>query len=380
MTYHLRSTSVPPRPERVTRQARPTVTTAQGVTSVPDTQVVPTEPVNPSGGTDLNIITNSSETAPVDSTELIKLRLMVERLQYQQADILDYLKSQVNAAQPVTSTPPISPPKESPPAVTTLPTVTPNIPSILRASSDVSESYALLVRKESIPTFDGTISKFKEFSALLLHHLRTTGSLLKCTDSDFIHFTIYKLRGIALEWVRNLPEADCKSFDQFYKNLDGRFGKSTNAGLSARKVLALRQGPTALNDHVALFRRLVEEATWNIDSQECRDIFLNSLSEPIQTILAPQDIPKHFLDLTKYALNAEHKLQVAPKSNNGVTPTIPVQVDATTLNQKKTSSSGKKKLSKEEKERRKREGLCAYCESKEHAVDACPNRPQSKSK
>jgi hypothetical protein len=304
----------------------------------------------------LNSITNLTENSTGLRCEVDQVKHAVNSLHSQQQEImqaLQLLNSKI-----------VSPPVSqvvSPPSTPTL-----------RSPREVTEAYSDLIKNEHVPTFDGSASKFKEFSTLLLHHLKTSGSLLKCSDVDFVSFGVSKLRGIALEWTANLPESDYVNFDLFYRSLENRFGRSANAGLSARKLLSLTQGRLSINDHIAYFRRLVEEANWNLNTQESRDVLFFSLKEGIQSHLLQNELPKDFTVLSTLASNAENRLLTAPAASK-IPQSNSMDVDSTQVSKFQVTKS--KKVTKEEKERRQREGLCAYCGDK-HSLEKCTTRPQ----
>ena len=152
-------------------------------------------------------------------------------------------------------------------------------------------------------------------------------------------------------------------------------------------------------DYAICFCTLATDSGWNATA--LYDVFLTGLSDQIQDLLVPLDLPSDLDSLITLAIRTDNRLQERQRSRNlaassagrhgGRTAVPPPSRLSSSrfpspVPRRKVSSEkeeepmqlGRAKLSSEERCRRLQEGRCFYCGKQGHLLAACPAKEQAR--
>lgn len=123
------------------------------------------------------------------------------------------------------------------------------------------------------------------------------------SDRSKVAFMVSYLTGqarawVTAEWGRDSPL--CLELHDFQEALKKTFNPVTTDRENARELCGLQQGGSSVCDHGIQFRTLAAESDWN--NAALYDIFLKSLSLPIQERLLPLDLPTDLDSLIALAI------------------------------------------------------------------------------
>ena len=113
------------------------------------------------------------------------------------------------------------------------------------------------------------------------------------------------------EWSRGSPI--CQSM----KALRRVFDPTTSGRETARKLNSIRQGMNSVSDYAIRFRTLAIDSGWNTTA--LYDAFLKGLSDPIQDLLVPLDLPEDLDSLIALAVRIDHRLKERKRDRSRAT-------------------------------------------------------------
>ena len=170
----------------------------------------------------------------------------------------------------------------------------------------------------------------------------------------------------------------CASFKKFVGALRIVFDLVATDREKARELSRLQQGADSVCDYAIRFRTLATESRWN--DTALYDVFLKGLSDPIQDLLVPLDLPPDLDSLISLTIRTDNRLQerkqqcgsssvsaTTPDSSAALGRTAPrrfppeqcLRPSAEQLEE--PMQLGRSRLSREEQQRRSQEGKCFYC-------------------
>uniref|UniRef100_A0AAQ4R0Q4 Gypsy retrotransposon integrase-like protein 1 n=1 Tax=Gasterosteus aculeatus aculeatus TaxID=481459 RepID=A0AAQ4R0Q4_GASAC len=190
------------------------------------------------------------------------------------------------------------------------------------------------------------------------------------------------------EWARN--SATCASSRQFSNALKLVFDPGATDRERARELSDIKQGGESVCDYAIHFRTMATESGWN--TAALYDVFLKGLSDQIQDLMVPLDLPPELDSLIALAIRTDNRLQERRRKRaSRWTPSVlgsptarwniepqrtppeprfqrPLEGDEEPM------QMGGTRLSREERERRYREGRCFYCGERGHLANVCYGR------
>ena len=222
------------------------------------------------------------------------------------------------------------------------------------------------------------------------------------TERSRVGFMISHLTGRAkawatAEWSRDSPI--CGSLYEFKQALRRVFDPLSSEREKARELSTIRQGMDCVCDYAIRFRTLATDSGWNATA--LYDVFLKGLSDEIQDLLVPLDLPPDLDSLITLAIRTDYRLQERQRSRHQTGSSVGRRQSRAAANapsgrrassfpspvpQRKISSEGaeepmqlgRAKLSTEERRRRLQEGRCFYCGQQGHLLAACPAKEQAR--
>ena len=99
----------------------------------------------------------------------------------------------------------------------------------------------------------------------------------------------------------------CASFKKFVGALRIVFDLVATDREKARELSRLQQGADSVCDYAIRFRTLATESRWN--DTALYDVFLKGLSDPIQDLLVPLDLPPDLDSLISLTIRTDNRLQ-----------------------------------------------------------------------
>ena len=209
-------------------------------------------------------------------------------------------------------------------------------------------------------------------------------------------------RGRVVPWFINLWSRDssiCGSLDEFKQALRRAVDPLSSDREKARELSNIRQGIDPVCDYAIRFRTLATDSGWNATA--LYDVFLKVLSDQIQDLLVPLDLPSDLDSLITLAIRTDNRLQERQRSRNlaassagrhgSRTAVLPPSRLSSSrfpspVPRRRVSSEeeeepmqlGRAKLSSEERCRRLQEGRCFYCGKPGHLLAACPAKEQAR--
>ncbi len=224
------------------------------------------------------------------------------------------------------------------------------------------------------------------------------------TERSKVAFMISYLTGRArawatAEWARD--SSVCGSLEEFKQALRRAFDPLSSDREKARELSSIRQGNDSVCDYAIRFRTLATDSGWNRTA--LYDIFLKGLSDQIQDLLVPLDLPTDLDSLIALAVRTDNRLQERQRSRHRTVSQaghrqggaeIPTpsgrssshrvspapQRKALPEEGEEPMQLGRAKLSSEERRRRLQEGRCFYCGQQSHLLAACPAKGQAHQK
>uniref|UniRef100_A0AAQ4QDU8 CCHC-type domain-containing protein n=1 Tax=Gasterosteus aculeatus aculeatus TaxID=481459 RepID=A0AAQ4QDU8_GASAC len=204
------------------------------------------------------------------------------------------------------------------------------------------------------------------------------------TERSKVAFMISHLTGRAkvwatTEWSRASPS--CQSLARFTETLRRVFDPTTSGRETARELNTIRQGMASVSDYAIRFRTLAADSGWNATA--LYDAFISGLSDPIQDLLVPLDLPEDLDAVIALAVRTDHRLKTRmqdrglPSTNSRVVSPLPSPVQwraVSSRDPEEPMQLGQARLSAEERRRRLQEGRCFYCGEQGHLVVGCPAR------
>lgn len=204
------------------------------------------------------------------------------------------------------------------------------------------------------------------------------------TERSKVAFMISHLTGRAkvwatTEWSRASPS--CQSLARFTETLRRVFDPTTSGRETARELNTIRQGMDSVSDYAIRFRTLAADSGWNATA--LYDAFISGLSDPIQDLLVPLDLPEDLDAVIALAVRTDHRLKTRmqdrglPSTNSRVVSPLPSPVQwraVSSRDPEEPMQLGQARLSAEERRRRLQEGRCFYCGEQGHLVVGCPAR------
>ena len=150
-------------------------------------------------------------------------------------------------------------------------------------------------------------------------------------------------------------------------------------------------------DYAIHFRTLATDSGWN--STALYDVFLKGLSDQIQDLLVPLDLPSSLDSIITLAIRTDKRLQERRRDCNQASSSIdrrrphaasspatwqclphllpPASGQKTSSEKEEPMQLGQAKLSTEEHRRHLQEGRCFYCGQQGHLLAICPAKAQA---
>lgn len=207
-------------------------------------------------------------------------------------------------------------------------------------------------------------------------------------ETTKVTYAISFLRDTAFDWIAPFLECDheiLEDFDKFEDRFKLAFGDTDRQRQAEQELLRLKQKGRSASALVSDFQRLSMEVKWS--SEALFSIFYQALNDEVKDEICKCDRPLTIDEYYKLAIRIDNRLferrQERKSSSCSYKPSLyPVQT--TQVNHKSTDSdamvigatNARGPLSIQEKQRRRRDGLCMYCGSGEHLLDACSIRPK----
>lgn len=218
------------------------------------------------------------------------------------------------------------------------------------------------------------------------------------TERSKVAFMISHLTGRARAWATaewSRGSSISGSLDEFKLALRRAFDPLSSDREKARELSSVKQGVDSVNDYAIRFRTLAADSGWN--GTALYDIFLKGLSDQIQDLLVPLDLPPDLNSLITLAIRTDNRLQERQRSRN-LMASPAGRYHATTSSGRSSSclpspvprrrglseegeepmQLGRAKLSTEERRRRLQEGRCFYCGQQGHLLAACSVKGQAR--
>lgn len=224
------------------------------------------------------------------------------------------------------------------------------------------------------------------------------------TEKSKVAFMVSHLTGRAAawataEWARESPI--CESRRQFEEALRVVFDSTALGREAARKLSSIEQGMDSVADYAIRFRTIATDSGWNAPA--LFDTFVKGLSDNIQDLLVPLDLPDDLDSMIALAVRTDNRIKdrrkdglqaaVCQDSSRGrILPATHVWEDSAHRSSPATQSMvfpdpseepmrlGRAKLSTEERRRRLQEGRCFYCGQPGHLLSACPTKEKNHQK
>uniref|UniRef100_A0AAQ4RCN5 CCHC-type domain-containing protein n=1 Tax=Gasterosteus aculeatus aculeatus TaxID=481459 RepID=A0AAQ4RCN5_GASAC len=240
--------------------------------------------------------------------------------------------------------------------------------------------------------YDGTIGGSRSFLTECEVHFEHSPRHFH-TERSKVAFMMSHLTGRAkawgtAEWARN--SATCASSRQFSNALKLVFDPGATDRERARELSDIKQGSESVCDYAIRFRTMATESGWN--TAALYDVFLKGLSDQIQDLMVPLDLPPELDSLIALAIRTDNRLQErrrkrvsrwtasvlgSPTARWNIEPqrTPPEPRFQRPLEgDEEPMQMGGTRLSREERERRYREGRCFYCGERGHLANVCYGR------
>ena len=123
------------------------------------------------------------------------------------------------------------------------------------------------------------------------------------TERSKVAFMVSHLTGRAKAWATSewsRESSICNSLDEFIEALRGAFDPTSSDREKACALSNIRQGTDSVCDYAIRFRTLATDSGWN--STALYDVFLKGLSDQIQDLLVPLDLPSSLDSIITLAL------------------------------------------------------------------------------
>jgi hypothetical protein len=238
------------------------------------------------------------------------------------------------------------------------------------------------------PEFSGKVADFRNFmSQCSLTFSMSPNTYV--TDEQKVLFVISLLRGLALNFARDIPEDPDhplrKDYPAFRLALNNLYGDRAFKAVSEDKLLSLRQTGSAAT-YAQEFQTLVAPLEYN-DGAQCA-LFFQGLKSEVKRAILPigRASPLHALIDQVVTLDQRLFQQSREDSKRHPTPFAPEypanrQTNDTAANHPKPTyqSYPRGPLTDAEKERRRANNLCNYCGGAGHIANDCPNNKNNKS-
>lgn len=221
------------------------------------------------------------------------------------------------------------------------------------------------------------------------------------TERSKVAFMISHLTGRARAWATAEWSCDssiCGSLEEFKQALRKAFDPLSSDREKARELSGIKQGMDSVCDYAIRFRTLATDSGWNASA--LYDVFLKGLSDQIQDLLVPLDLPSDLDSLITLAIRTDNRLQKHQRSRDprassagrhqgraaASTPSgrsfsrFPSPVPWRRVANEEVEEPmqlGRAKLSTEERRRHLQEGRCFYCGQQGHLLAACPAKGQA---
>lgn len=238
--------------------------------------------------------------------------------------------------------------------------------------------------------YSGTIGQSRSFIIECEMHFEHSPMHFP-TERSKVAFMMSHLTGRAkawatAEWARS--SAVCSSPKKFADALRLVFDPVATDRERARELSQIKQGGQSVCEYAIRFRTLAMESGWNTTS--LYDVFLRGLSDQIQDLLVPLDLPLDLDSLIALAIRTDNRLQERRRQRGprgtpaapGSSPTLwgaasrqtsPERLSRTRAGgEEEPMQMGRARLSQEERQRRYQEGRCFYCGERGHLITACP--------
>ncbi|MPV02325.1 hypothetical protein FVA96_24315, partial [Escherichia coli] len=238
--------------------------------------------------------------------------------------------------------------------------------------------------------YSGTIGQSRSFIIECEMHFEHSPMHFP-TERSKVAFMMSHLTGRAkawatAEWARS--SAVCSSPKKFADALRLVFDPVATDRERARELSQIKQGGQSVCEYAIRFRTLAMESGWNPTS--LYDVFLRGLSDQIQDLLVPLDLPLDLDSLIALAIRTDNRLQERRRQRGprgtpaapGSSPTLwgaasrqtsPERLSRTRAGgEEEPMQMGRARLSQEERQRRYQEGRCFYCGERGHLITACP--------
>ncbi len=107
------------------------------------------------------------------------------------------------------------------------------------------------------------------------------------------------------EWSRG--SSICESLCEFTETLRRAFDPISSDQEKARELSNIKQGMDSVCDYAIRFHTLATDSRWNATA--LYDVFLKGLSDQIQDLLVPLDLPSNLDSLITLAIRTDNRLQ-----------------------------------------------------------------------
>jgi hypothetical protein len=209
-----------------------------------------------------------------------------------------------------------------------------------------------------------------------------------------VMFMFALLRGPALEWASSAMASNSPILEDFelaVQALTAIFQKPDRSRTATDRIQELEQGENSVETYASAFTQLAHLVNWNEPALIAQ--FRQGLSDPIQDLLAPMDLPTKLLDIIALAIRLDlritarqkvksraqghSKARSLPVEDTAPPPAIPAQRSPTTAMEIDATRQGQPyRSSVPIKERpQPNDGFCFYCKKYGHLIAQCRRRP-----
>jgi hypothetical protein len=261
-----------------------------------------------------------------------------------------------------------------------------------------AEPVNLIPRSFKIPTPDCFHGKKGEDCDGFVHQLEEHFSLAGVTnDIQRIRLAALCLRGAARTWYTSTnitwEDGEIMTWERFKEELHAHFSPLNQSKLARDKLHSLVQD-SSVADYTHQFRILAVKVT-DLSQSERYHRYVGGLKHFIRReIELRQDIDETFEAAARFAekfdrTNATYRSTDRPfkhwrpnQPSNGSSDSRsshrPAPMDLDVMQTSHGSEPRRGPLTQDERDRRRAQGLCAYCGSDRHLVDACPLSTRNK--
>ncbi len=191
------------------------------------------------------------------------------------------------------------------------------------------------------------------------------------TERSKVAFLISLLSDQALTWAKAIWNAKTaiNSYEAFTNHFKEVFGSATGALSAADQLLCLRQGSSSTHEYTVKFSTLAATCGWNESALLCA--YRQGLDVRIRAQMAIYDDTMGLESFMQKAKRISQHLAACHPAEAAHQPTSPANGSPVPEPMQINLS----RLSARERARRWTAGLCLYCASSDHYIQACPFKP-----